>query len=183
MDRRQLRPLHVRNNCPRRTRHRRGHPDDDHQLPWSFHDIQEGRHVLCGQGHAPGLLFTLRPFVQQIYAAIHSNTCIQHASNAIWVKQLRHSLTWLQAFFREELEGVVRHFDVAEFLGAGAQMEVGTDASPYGIGGWLALNGVILHYFAAPITNEDTALFGHRFGHCEGQQTWEALAILVAARI
>ena len=81
------------------------------------------------------------------------------------------------------MEGVVRRFDVSEFLGAVAQMEVGADASPSGIGCWLALNGVILRYFAAPITPEHTELFAHRFGHCEGQQTWEALAILVAARI
>ena len=77
----------------------------------------------------------------------------------------------------------MRHFDVSEFMGSGAQMEVGTDASPYGIGGWLALNGVILRYFAAPLTDDDVEIFGHRLGHCEGQQTWEALAILVASSI
>ena len=45
------------------------------------------------------------------------------------------------------------------------------------------MTGVILHYFQDRITPEDVKLCNHRAGHCEGQQTWECLALLVAARI
>ena len=62
-------------------------------------------------------------------------------------------------------------------------MEVGTDASPYGMGGWLALNGTIIRYFAAALTEDDADIYGHPLGQSVGQQTGEALAILVAARI
>ena len=68
-------------------------------------------------------------------------------------------------------------------MGCEAQMEVGTDASPYGIRGWLSLNGNIVRYFAAALTDDDATIYGHALGHSDGQQTWEALAILVAARI
>ena len=45
------------------------------------------------------------------------------------------------------------------------------------------MNGVILHYFQDRITPEDVKLFNHGAGHCEGQQTWECLALLFDARI
>ena len=77
----------------------------------------------------------------------------------------------------------MRHLEVSEYLGDGAQLQIGTDASPHGIGGWLAMNGVILHYFQDRITPEDIKLYIHRAGHYEGQQTWECLALLVAARL
>ena len=80
---------------------------------------------------------------------MHSTTEILNAPGTICTQQIRHSLTWLNAFFHEELPGVVRHFEVLEDLGTGAQLGLGTDASPYGIGGLLAMNGVIPHYFAA----------------------------------
>ena len=68
-------------------------------------------------------------------------------------------------------------------MNGGAQLEVGTDASPMGLGGWLAVNGKIAKFFSSPLTDEDARLYGHELGSCVGQQTWECLAILVALRL
>ena len=72
---------------------------------------------------------------------------------------------------------------MAEYLGNGAEAEIGTDASPHGLGGWLSINGKIARYFSCRLTAEDSQIFAHELGSCLGQQTWESLAILVAARI
>ena len=133
--------------------------------------------------HAAGLLFALRPFLQQLYAAIHSPTNKEGLNGRIWVKHFRHTLTWLSAFIRGDEPGLVRQFDVAEYLNGGAQLEVGTDASPLGLGGWLAVNGKIAKFFSSPLTAEDSRLYGHELGSRVGQQTWECLAILVALRL
>ena len=68
------------------------------------------------------------------------------------------------------MEGLTRHFTLAEFGGSGPIWEIGTDASPWGMGG-------------CPITEEDLQIFGLTRGSCEGQQTLEGLAILVAMRL
>ena len=61
--------------------------------------------------------------------------------------------------------------------------EIGTDASPWGLGGWLACNGEIKRYFACGVSQEDLDLFDIKRGSCNGQQTLEGLAILVAMRL
>ena len=100
--------------------------------------------------HAAGLLFALRPFLQQLYEAIHAGTGSATSGDRIWTKQIRHSLTWLRSFFKGEVSGVVRHFEVSEFNGDGDQLEIGTDASPYGLGGWIAKEGQILEFSMIP---------------------------------
>ena len=65
----------------------------------------------------------------------------------------------------------------------GKHVVIGTDASPFGLGGWMAVDGVLTHYFSSPITPFDLDLFGIQKGSCEGQQILECLAILVAIRL
>eukprot|EP00971_Amphidinium_carterae_P342495 6481823-Amphidinium_carterae.2 len=57
------------------------------------------------------------------------------------------------------------------------------DASPWGLGGILALDGKALRYFAVPLDSHDEEQFGHQIGTSTGQQCWEALALLVAVKI
>jgi hypothetical protein len=56
------------------------------------------------------------------------------------------------------------------------------DASPFGMGSTLQLDGVFVEYFAIEITADDENILGVAAGQHEGQQTWEALAGLVALR-
>ena len=49
-------------------------------------------------------------------------------------------------------------------------------------GGWLAIIDIIVKYFYCAIHNFDKELFKLILGECEGQQTMERLAILVAIR-
>ena len=46
----------------------------------------------------------------------------------------------------------------------------------------MALNGTITHFFSSPVTQDDLDIFQIERGSCNGQQTLEGLAILVALR-
>jgi hypothetical protein len=93
-------------------------------------------------------------------------------------------LDWLHAFFvTTSVPGIVRHFSLEEYNWSGDVVEIGTDASPWGLGGWLSVNGRITHYYHSPVTADDKAIFSLKDGGCEGQQLLEGLAILVAIRI
>ncbi|CAE8718498.1 unnamed protein product [Polarella glacialis] len=51
------------------------------------------------------------------------------------------------------------------------------DASPWGVGAWLAVGGAPSTGLASAWTDEDAARLGARIGNCEGQNAWEALGI------
>ena len=71
-------------------------------------------------------------------------------------------------------------FSIDAFNRTGTIVEIGTDASPWGLGGWLSVIGVIAQYFASPLTQEDSDKFGLPLADVCGQQVWEALARPVA---
>ena len=116
-----------------------------------------------------------------MWAAIHSSS--DGPPNTVWTKQVKHALTWFHAFFKGKTPGIVRHFSTTEFFRAGDIIELGTDASPWGLGGWITLNGVVFEHFSSPVTSHDTDLYKFDAGSHLGQQVWEALAILVALRL
>lgn len=74
----------------------------------------------------------------------------------------------------------MRRFHLADFQGHDDKIEIGTDASPWGLGGWLAINDVIIKYFFCALSIFDIELYSLVLGACEGQQVLECLAILVA---
>ena len=57
------------------------------------------------------------------------------------------------------------------------------DASPYGLGGVMTQDGVILAWFACPLTVGDERIPGCRRGISEGQHIWESLCLLVALKL
>ena len=73
-----------------------------------------------------------------------------------------------------------RYFSLDAYSRVGTVVAIGTDASPWGLGGWLAVDGDIIENFTSPISEEDVAKYGYAIGDAAGQQLWEALAILVA---
>ena len=78
---------------------------------------------------------------------------------------------------------MLRRFTLDEYMQRCPAVEIGTDASPYGLGGWLAVDGQIVKYFASPVTKDDLQIFGIEKDSCSGQQLLEALAILIALRL
>ena len=130
--------------------------------------------------HAAGLLVTLRPFLQSLWAALYGPA--GKVTGTIWFKQISHSLSWLRAVFHHNTPGKIRKFRLSDFQGLGDRVEIGTDASPWGLGGWLSVNHTITHYYYCPIGDYDKFLYNLTLGACEGQQTLECLAILIAIK-
>ena len=56
------------------------------------------------------------------------------------------------------------------------------DASPWGLGGFLAEDGVVVSWFASPIGEIEQSLLDISVADCSCQQTVEALAVLAALR-
>ena len=57
---------------------------------------------------------------------------------------------------------------------------IGTDASSWGLGAWISIDGRVIEYFVSARTELDSSRFGYPIGSLDGQQIWECLAILVA---
>jgi hypothetical protein len=141
-------------------------------------------HSLVGKlGHAAGLLLTMRPFLQPLWAALYSDDNGGAPVGTIWRKQVQSSLTWFSAFLEGSVGGVERFFRLDSYLRQGPVIEIGTDASPWGMGGWLSYNGTVTHYFSCPVTTDDASIYGHPIGCSTGQQVWECLAVLIGVSI
>ena len=72
---------------------------------------------------------------------------------------------------------------VDAFLRQGPRVTVTTDASPYGLGAVLDVDGVISSYFSSQITDMDRQILSlHENPSSRDQQVLEGLALLVALR-
>ncbi|KAF4653991.1 hypothetical protein FOL47_010205 [Perkinsus chesapeaki] len=66
---------------------------------------------------------------------------------------------------------------------AGTTTEMVADASPWGFGGALSLDGVISNFFFDPVLPSDTKRFEAVVGDHRFQSLWESLAVLIAVRL
>ena len=92
-------------------------------------------HSLVGKlNHAAGLLIIIRPFLEPLWAALYSDVLSGAPRNTVWTKQIISSLSWFQVLFTRDLP-VERFFRLDSYSGKGKVVEIGTDASPWGMGG------------------------------------------------
>jgi hypothetical protein len=66
----------------------------------------------------------------------------------VWVRQVTWALLWLKEFLSHNHGPIVRIFDYETLFKPEIDVEITSDASPFGLGAWLAVNGVILELFA-----------------------------------
>lgn len=127
------------------------------------------------------LLVMWRPFIAQFWAALsHVHSKAPH--HTVWVKQILHSLCWLQLFLSECCGTISRTYLWTRFYENEQSVVITTDASPFGIGGWIAINGVVHEYYTDDIAPYDCVVLQRQRGSHEGQQAFESLALLVAFR-
>ena len=137
-------------------------------------------HSLLGKlGHVSGLLFVMRPFMQPMWAA-HGSPSPEGRPGCIWARQIETETMWLRVIFTGNGASVERFFSLHAYNRLGTIVEIGTDAPPWGLGGWLAIYGDIKEDFSSPTSDDDVAKYGYAFADNKGQQVWEALAIPVA---
>ena len=79
--------------------------------------------------------------------------------------------------------GNTRFFSYQEYTRTGETIETGTDASPWGIGSYLSIQGSIVQHFSDVVTEDDLSILKIERGSSDGQQVLEALALLVALKL
>ena len=73
-------------------------------------------------------------------------------------------------------------YHVRHHLNPKISVTIATDASVWGLGALLLINGLLVAALYSPITPLDEAKFRIQRGDNEGQQVWELLIVLVALR-
>ena len=127
------------------------------------------------------VIYVWRPFVQELYAALHGPT---HApNNCIWTKQVKHAINWILAFLTEEAGSIRRVYSVEQYYTASIRVQITWDASPWGMGAFLTIDGRVAEHFAIEISKDDQNILQMQSGGCEGQQLWECLSGLIAMRL
>ena len=123
-----------------------------------------------------------RPLLNEIFAAIHSDVGSNAPNGCIWLRLIEHSLLWFRAFFTTLKHHLVRTWPLDGFLNAGPHVVIIWDASPFGIGAVLCINGAIVEYIHATPSSFESDLLRLVRGDSESQQVMECLAGLVARR-
>ena len=104
--------------------------------------VKELQSLLGKLNHAAGLLIIIRPFMEPMWAALAEQSKGKTSGaphNTIWAKQIASSLQWFAAFFEGKGTKLERFFRVDAYSRSGTVVEIGTDASPWGMGGWLTI--------------------------------------------
>ena len=129
------------------------------------------------------ILYTWRPFVYMLYGAMYSKPSPGLPEHLRYRCQIDPPLTWIKAFLSGKRADVVKVYDVDSHFRRGTRVDIVTDASPFGLGAVLAIDGVPVEYFGIPTTAEDAQQMGLELTYTsECQQAFEALVILVALR-
>jgi len=132
------------------------------------------------------IVYTWRPFLSEFWGAI--SECIRPTKstkapqNFVWLKQILPAVDWMLSFLEGREGSLIRTYSLPTYMGLGNVVTITTDASPWGLGGILCINGQVAACFSSPIIDIDEKTFGHKIGDAAGQQTWEALSQLVALR-
>ena len=103
-----------------------------------------------------GLLYMWRPFVHMLYAALGPGSAGDAPPDCRWKRQILVPLTWIKAFLDQLEPGLLRRrWSVDSYLQRGSKVAVTTDASPWGLGALLEINGKIISRFSSRVTPTD----------------------------
>lgn len=129
------------------------------------------------------LLVVLRTFLQPMWPSIYMHHSPMHLATLFGPSSCYSHCIGPTPFLQGTVGGIFRRSDLAACQRVGPRIEIGSDVSPFGLGGWISRDGSIFELFASPITPDDGCIFGIVSTDSKGQQLWECLARLVALRL
>lgn len=135
-----------------------------------------------------GLIPHLRPFLDSFWAVLADSGRRASAGDGvsgpsgklIHVRRIQSALQWVAALLRDEDVPLKRIFYTKQI---DINAEITTDASPWGIGGVLRLDGKLTAAFSLPLEQETLVKFRAAKGDPKHTTLWEGLALLVAFRL
>lgn len=92
---------------------------------------------------------------------------------------------WIRTFLLSNQGTLPRTFTVDQHFNRGDKTVIGFDASPYGFGAWIQVNGAVRPYISSTMSTTDCVDLGvdaKLLGEADVQQVSESFAILVALR-
>ena len=128
------------------------------------------------------ILIFWRPFLRSIWGALCADPSDNTPQNCVWVKQFVVAVKWIRAFLVGVQGNMVRVFTLDVYAGVGPFARMVFDASPWGAGGFLVMDGKFVSWFATKFDEVDEMAIGIRFGESASQQVAEALAVLFGVR-
>ena len=138
--------------------------------------------TLAGKlSNAARLLTTWRPFLAELWAALHADPS-RAPPKTVWTRQVQHSLRWFAAFLGGQSLSIMRPFLWEAFELPANRTVFTVDASPFGFGAVLTVNGEITEYLTDQLTDYDCKFLGVAWGKSDSQQVMEALGMVVALR-
>ena len=141
------------------------------------------RRLIGKLSHVSSLFPVMRPFVQPLWAALHTDGLHNAPKGMVWTKQICHSLVWLRAFLNGTQGSLCRNYNLDDHFGSGQDVLICTDASTYAMGAVLVLQGNLMAYMSERITEKESELLHVRLLDSRSQQCFEALVLLVALRL
>ena len=132
--------------------------------------------------HIASIIATLRPFLTDLYAALHCFAPPNAPSNCIWRRQIFPAMSWVRVFLSEVVGPLQRDYWLSAYSTAAGAIEFVLDASPWGLGGYLVVQGIVTSWFACGLSDAELSALSIERGSCRSQQAVEALAALVALR-
>ena len=128
------------------------------------------------------LLFTWRPFLSMLWAALYCEDTGGAPSNCIWTKQILEPLTWISEFLTQEHGCVYRIFECDTFFNRGDKVILYFDASTTGFGSVMECNGVCIKHMSGRFNDLDCRVLNVTNEGSKAQQSFEALALLITFR-
>ncbi len=108
------------------------------------------------------VIFVWRPFLAEIWAAMTAAKETNAPANCVWTQQIRHSLKWLMCFLCGVQGALVRDFTFEAYSRTGKMVTIQTDASPFGIGAVLYIDGKASECLLDAICDHDELHLGYK---------------------
>ena len=122
--------------------------------------------------------------MKDIWAALSANDT--HSTNApaqcVWTKKRVSSLSWLLAFITRQKRIMSSTLSYNICFGFTFPVLITPDASIWGYGGWISVNGKAIAYFSEIVSKDEEIVLELKRGEPESQQGFEAIVLLIAVR-
>ena len=145
---------------------------------------QDAVRSLAGKAnHIANVLYSWRPFLSELWGALNAKNKATAPGGSIWLKQIAPALKWMKCFMSGHSGSLPRQLYFKDILFQVVEYSIILDASPWGLGGILMEDGVIISWFSSRLTKHGERQFHHTIGQADGQQVWETLCLVVALRL
>ena len=150
--------------------------------------VKELRSYVGALSFIAGLIPHLRPFLSSLWAVLPFGRSMADdgaptkgiSGRLVHVRRIRPALGWIRALLMGK--GAPLRRQLKAFLPE-IQINITTDACPFGIGGTLRVSGELVEAFSADLPEFELLKFKARRGESKFTTLWEALALLVACRL